>query len=517
MWRIARDLAYSVTPMSEGIEHNCGIALTYHIPGTKNVVPMAFDIACNQENRGEDAAGIAYIGEGNSLRLEKKIGLASVVLKEIAQTRFGTAALVHNRYQTSGRDGNGAAQPFHYPSVHPSQELVIGHNGNIDSSTIETLLQAAGRGDNIASDTDAIGRLLKMRFEEGKGIKAAMKSVWSTLDGAHNLAVLRRDGTGMVSRDQRGTHPLVIGRKDDVVVVASEDHAIRHALGNQVKMRDVEPGELVELRRNGEPISHKIAKATPAHCIFEWWYFAKQWSRLDGASVYTTRHRAGERLASLDEAMWEQMGIEPIIVPVPNSAHAIAAGYQHELSLLSNVGAIIRNKKTKKVPRTFISDPSQRKRKVEEKYHFKHEKAAGEDVILIDDSIVRGPTMQEIIKQMRSKPDMQPRSVHVRIAFPPVLAPCFYGINMSTLEELFMTKFRLMEQSGATQEQIEVAMAQDLGADSVRFLPVSMVSDVLGIDDAELCHACTRAQYPTASGQCKHDANARLLGLLPME
>lgn len=502
------------------LEHNCGIAMAYHIPGTRNVVPMAYDVATNLENRGEDAAGIAYLGEGNSLRLEKRLGLASIVLEDIAKTRFGVAALIHNRYQTAGRAGNDAAQPFHYPSRHPSHELAIGHNGNIDSTAIEAALDAIHRGKDIASDTDAIGRLLQMHFEEGLDIPDTMKATWPYLDGSHNLAVLRRDGTGFVSRDQRGMHPLVIGRKDDAVVVASEDHAIRHALGNQVKMRDVEPGELIELRRNAEPISHKIANATPAHCIFEWWYFAKQWSRLDGASVYTTRHRAGERLAQLDEKTWEAQGIEPIIVPVPNSALAIAAGYQHELSLLSNVGAIIRNKKTtkaKRVPRTFISDPEHRKRKVAEKYTFKHEKMADEDVILIDDSIVRGPTMREIITKMREKPGAQPRSIHVRIAFPPVLAPCFYGINMSTLEELFMTKFRLMERDGATQEQIEIEMAKDLGADSVRFLPVSMVSDVLGIDDAHLCHACTRAQYPTVNGQCKHDANARLLGLLPQE
>ncbi len=500
------------------IEHNCGIAMAYHIPGTKNVVPMAFDVAKNLENRGEDAAGIAYLAEGNSLRLEKREGLVSVVLDEISKTRFGTAALIHNRYQTSGRAGQNAAQPFHYPSKDPSHELAIGHNGNIDDSAIQTLLNAAGRGQNLASDTDAIGRLFKMRFEEGMNIKQAAKSVWPLLDGAHNLAMLRRDGTGMVTRDQRGMHPLVIGRKDDVVVVASEDHAIRHALGNQVKMRDVDPGEVIELRRNGEPISHRIAKATPAHCIFEWWYFAKQWSRLDGASVYTTRHRAGERLAQMDEVFWEAQNIEPIIVPVPNSALAIAAGYQHELSLLSNVGAIIRNKKTtkaKKVPRTFISDPEHRRRKVSEKYHFKLDKVKDEHVVLIDDSIVRGPTMQEIIRLLRADPTMQPKSVHVRIAFPPVLAPCFYGINMSTLEELFMTKFRLMERDGATQGQIQIEMAKDLGADSVSFLPVSMVSDVLGMDDAELCHACTRSQYPTESGQCKHDDNAKLLGLLP--
>jgi amidophosphoribosyltransferase len=354
-----------------------------------------------------------------------------------------------------------------------------------------------------------------MRFEQGNNIKQAVESIWQDLDGSHNLAVLRRDGSGFVSRDQRGMHPLIIGRINETVVVASEDHAIRHALGNMVKMRDVEPGELLEFQRNQEPISHRIAAATPAHCIFEWWYFAKQWSRLDGASVYTTRHRAGEYLAALDEAQWKQQSIEPIIVPVPNSALAIAAGYQHTLSQLSNVGAIIRNPKNPEVGRTFIAEEKHRKRKVGEKYHFKHEKMSNEHIVLIDDSIVRGPTMREIIMKMRENPSAQPRSIHVRIAFPPVLAPCFYGINMSTLEELFMTKFRLMERDGATQQQIEIEMAKDLGADSVRFLPVSMVSDVLGIDDENLCHACTRAQYPTASGQCKHDANARLLGLLP--
>ncbi len=501
-------------PMEE-LEHNCGIAMTYHIPGTKNVVPMAYAIACHQENRGEDAAGIAYLGEGDSLRLEKKVGLASVVLKKISETRFGTAALIHNRYQTSGRAGYDAAQPFHYSSKIPSHELAIGHNGNIDDSAIRKLLGAAGENGDIASDTDAIGRLLQLRFKEGKDIKGAVESIWENLDGAHNIAALRRDGSGMVWRDQRGMHPLIIGRKDDVVVVASEDNAIRQALGNMVQMRNVKPGELIELQRGREPISHQIAQATPAHCIFEWWYFAKRWSKLDGAAVYTVRHRAGERLAELDEELWAEQNIEPIIVPVPNSAMAIADGYQHTLSLLSHVGGIVRNRKEKKVPRTFIAETEHRQRKVDEKYFFKHDLMGGHHMVLVDDSIVRGPTMRRIIQKVREKPDAQPKSIHVRIAFPPVVAPCFYGINMSTVDELWMTKFRHMEQDGANQEEIESAMAKDLEADSVKFLPVSMVSDVLGIDDAHLCHACTRARYPTVSGQRHYDELARKAGLLP--
>lgn len=498
----------------ERLEHHCGLTLAYDIEGVHNVVPLAYGIASHLENRGEDAAGIAYLAEGNTLRLEKKPGLLSVVLNDISRTRFGTAALLHNRYQTSGRSGAEAAQPFHYQSRDPSHELAIGHNGNIDDSTIVRILEAAGRGDDIASDTDAIGRLLQMRFEEGKDIREAVESIWSNLDGAHNIAALRRDGSGMVWRDQRGMHPLVIGRKGSTVVVASEDNAIRQELGNMVRMRDVQPGELIELRRDREPVSHQIANATPAHCIFEWWYFAKRWSKLDGVSVYTARHRAGERLAELDQELWETKSMEPIIVPVPNSAMAIADGYQHSLSLLSLVGAIVRNPKVKKVPRTFIAETEHRRRAVSEKYHFKHGMMKNEDVVLVDDSIVRGPTMREIVAKMRDHSDA-PRSIHIRIAFPPVLAPCFYGINMSTLDELFMTKFRLMERDGATQQQIEIEMARDLGADSVRFLPVAMVSDVLGMDDANLCHACTRAQYPTTSGQCRHDEMARNIGLLP--
>lgn len=496
----------------DDIEHKCGLTMTYHIDGEKNVVPLAYNIACHLENRGEDAAGIAYLAEGHSLRMEKREGLVSKELQEIAQTRFGIAALIHNRYTTNGGKGRAGAQPFHYTSRVPQYEIAIGHNGNIHTGKILKELQAHDIDQNIASDTDAIGRLLKQRLSEDMTVPDAVRSMWDTLDGAHNIAGLRRSGDAFVWRDERGMHPLVFGQKNDIVVVASEDNAIRQVLGNAVQMRDVAPGELLEFKRGQEPISHQIARATPAHCIFEWWYFAKRWSRLDGASVYLTRHRAGEVLGELDRATWEQEGIEPIVVPVPNSAVAIMEGYVHTLDHLERSGGIIRNPRSK---RTFITDSEHRQQAAKDKYDVRHRRFEDEHVVLIDDSIVRGTTLRPLVHDIRSK--QPPKSVHVRIAFPPVLAPCFYGINMSTLDELFMTKFRLMELDGATQEEIEREMARDIEADSVRFLPIARVADVIGLADEHLCKACTRGQYPTPTGQRQHDTLARQIGLLPPE
>lgn len=491
--------------------------MVYDLKGRSNVVPIAYAIAQGLENRGEDVAGISYIGEGDSLRTEKGRGLVTDVLGNIARTRFGTAAVIHNRYKTSGGDGMAGAQPFHYSSREPSHDVAIAHNGNIDPGLALEELRAAKRAENIASDTDAMGRLLQLRFESGMGILDAVRSAWPKFDGAHNVAGLRRDGSGFAWRDERGMHPLVTGMKGDIALVASEDYPIKHALGNGVKLRDVEPGELLEFRRGAQPTSHRILEnvsGETAHCIFEWWYFAKRWSTLDQAHVYTVRHRAGERLADLDRRRWAETGTEPIVVPVPNSAMAIAEGYIHTLHHLSRVDGIIRNEKA---TRTFIAETQHRQSAVDTKYRFKHDLMKDRDLVLMDDSIVRGPTMKAIVGKLRAGEGGGAKSVHVRIAFPPVLAPCFYGINMSTQDELFMTKFRHMELDGASQEDIENAMAQQLEADSVNFLPVSMVSDVLGIDDKHLCHACTRAQYPTKTGQARYEAEARKTGLIPLE
>lgn len=485
--------------MPEDIDDKCGLTLAYDIPGRHNVVPLAYGVACHLENRGQDYVGAATLGEGNMLRVIKKEGLVTQALARFAREQYGKVCLIHNRYRTKGKAGPSAAQPLR------QKDFVLAHNGQVEDTELQRRSRARGERGRAVSDTDSVGRELQHLLNTTGSMRNAIRELWPMLDGAHNIMTLQQQpGEAYAWRDERGTHPLVFGRVADQVVIASEDNAIKQILGKKAQLRDIKPGEVVRLQQQKEPTFLRLAKATPAHCIFEWWYFAKRLSTLDTVQTYSVRHRAGELLAELDAPLWEELGIEPIVVAVPDSAKATAEGYTHILSLLSRIDAIVKNPKAK---RTFIDDDAHRAQAVQGKYIIKRRFIQGEDIVLIEDSVVRSTTLKALIKRIRQS--KKPRSTHVRVAFPPVIAPCFYGINMSTTDELWMTQFRQMESEGASTDEIARLMAKSLNVDSVSFLPLGRVAEVLGMEDDQLCHGCTRGEYPTETGQRLYELQLR--------
>lgn len=480
----------------EQIDDKCGLTLAYDINGQENVVPLAYEMARHVENRGQDVAGIVYINERKMLRVEKRPGLVTDALADIARRRYGNVCAIHNRYRTKGIAGEKAAQPFQSHSRNANEDFAILHNGQVHDEALRRMARERGDRTRIVSDTDSIRRELAHLLKKTGSMRTALRELWPHLDGGHNLITVQRSGQVIASRDERGTHPLVFGRHGDIAVVSSEDNPIKQVLGKKAILRDIQPGQVVRLERGKKPTFLQIEKAAPAHCIFEWWYFAKRLSTLDTVQTYSVRHGAGEALAELDAPLWEELGIEPIVVAVPDSAKAAAEGYIHKLSLLSRVDAIVKDPKAK---RTFIDSQENRAEAAKKKYLIKRRFLEGEDMVLIDDSIVRCTTLKVLIQKIKKA--KRPRSIHVRIAFPPVIAPCFYGINMSTVDELWMTQFRQMEEDGASVDEIECAMAKSLNVDSVAFLPVGKVAEILGMEDSHLCHGCTRAEYPTPTGQ----------------
>jgi amidophosphoribosyltransferase len=238
---------------------------------------------------------------------------------------------------------------------------------------------------------------------------------------------------------------------------------------------------------------HNFARSSRrAHCFFEWIYFANMASTLDERNVYLARQRLGEELARLETMPLDE---HTIIVPVPETSKAAADAMAFRLRVPA-VEGLIRNRYT---GRTFIEGNDSRRRSAETKYTPVREVLQGKRVLLVEDSIVRSTTMRVLIHRLRELGGV--REIHVRVACPPIIAPCFYGIDMSTVGELFAPPFL---HGGQLTEESQVEMARRLGADSLRYLPVESIARSIGFDADQLCQACTTGEYPTPCGQKLH-------------
>jgi amidophosphoribosyltransferase len=251
----------------------------------------------------------------------------------------------------------------------------------------------------------------------------------------------------------------------------------------------LEPGTALVVDAEGMRVERFAESPRQAHCFFEWIYFANVASTMDERSVYLTRKRLGEELARLETLA---VDADTVVVPVPDTSKAAADAMAYRLSIPS-VEGLIRNRYT---GRTFIDGASSRRQKAESKYTPLREVLEGKRVILVEDSIVRSTTMKVLLGRMRSLG--LAREIHVRIACPPIVAPCFYGIDMSTIDELFAPAFL---RGGLLTEEAQAAMAARLGADSLRYLPVESVARSIGFDAEKICQACLTGRYPTPAGE----------------
>jgi amidophosphoribosyltransferase len=226
-----------------------------------------------------------------------------------------------------------------------------------------------------------------------------------------------------------------------------------------------------------------------AHCFFEWIYFANVASTMDGRSVYLSRKALGEELARLETVPIDE---GTIVVPVPDTSKAAADSMAFKLGVPCLEG-LIRNRYS---GRTFIEGSEGRERKARNKYTPLREVLEGKRVLLVEDSIVRSTTMKVLLKRIRQMG--LAREIHVRVACPPIIAPCFYGIDMSTVSELFAPKFL---REGSMSPAVEARMARTLGADSLRYLPINSIARAIGMDADQLCRACITGDYPTSCGR----------------
>jgi amidophosphoribosyltransferase len=286
-----------------------------------------------------------------------------------------------------------------------------------------------------------------------------------------------------------------------LLAAASESVALLNLGFSHGSIHSLEPGNMITVTGNEFRIERFAESPRQAHCYFEWIYFANVASTLDGRSVYVARKSLGEELARLEDVPIDE---NTIVVPVPDTSKCAADAMAYRLGVPSAEG-LIRNRYT---GRTFIEGTTARASKAAAKYTPLREVLEGKRVLLVEDSIVRSTTMRVLLSRMRKVG--RAREIHVRVACPPIVAPCFYGIDMSTVSELFAPRF--MEE-GRSQQEAFAEMARDLGADSLRYLPIDAIARALDRPADDLCRACLTGRYPTAHGQQLYQialANAEL-------
>ena len=423
------------------------------------------------QHRGQESAGIVtHDGFQQHDHVERGL-VGDVFTEEVLSTLQGSAGIGHVRYPTAGSLETSCAQPF--TVSFKSGSLALSHNGNlVNASDLRQDLASLGHAFTSDGDTEVIAHDLARNLLESDLIRA-VKRTMQRLHGSYSLTVMH-DDVVLGVRDPEGNRPLCIGELEDGYVLASESAAVDTLEGEII--RDVRPGELVVLEANGSGFeTYQLLSADRrAHCFFEWVYFARPDSVIDGQLVYEVRRKLGRQL-------WEAHGVSSdVVMPVPDSGRSFASGYadasKGEVAFAEGL------MKNRYVGRTFIM-PTQdeRERAVRLKLNPIKSTIEGKTITLIDDSIVRGTTSRQLIDLLR---EVGAEEVHLRIGSPPIIAPCYMGIDMKTREELIAPD-RTTEEICAT-----------IGADSLAYLSVEEVAETLGIARPDLCMACVTGNYP---------------------
>ncbi|NLY50591.1 MAG: amidophosphoribosyltransferase [Firmicutes bacterium] len=416
------------------------------------------------QHRGQESAGIA-VTDGRSIALEKGVGLVSEVFSaEKLMGLEGNLAIGHVRYATAGSRDINNAQPL--ATVSRRGSLALAHNGNLtNAESLREELSERGYLFQTSSDTEVIASLVAQA--EARDVKSALISALEQVRGAYALVVLTPDRLLGV-RDPNGIRPLCLGRLGTGYVLASESCAL-DTVGAEF-IRDIEPGELVSIGAEGVQ-SVRFASQDKAVCIFEFIYFARPDSKIEGVGIHESRRRAGRRLAQEHPAQAD------LVIAVPDSGTSAALGYAEAVGIPFGEGLI----KNRYVGRTFIQ-PGQQLRElgVHLKLNPIRDALEGKSVVMVDDSIVRGTTSSRIVRLLKSS---GAREVHVRVSSPPIVSPCYYGIHMPTYGELIGARCSVEE----TRKRI--------GADSLGYLSLEGLVQAVGLPEEPYCLACFTGEY----------------------
>ena len=472
------------------LHEECGVVAVYGHPDAAAHAILGLHAL---QHRGQEAAGIVSF-DGKHFNTYRAMGLVGDTFSDprVVEGLPGHAAIGHNRYSTTGASTLlRNVQPFFADFAFGG--LALAHNGNLTNAMgLRRRLVEAGCLFQSTSDTEVMVHLIARSTE--RSILERLVDALHQVEGAYSLVALHDDGI-IGARDPLGVRPLVLGRLGDTLILASETCAL-DIIGADL-VRDVEPGEVVLIDKDGLRSVFPFKRRQARFCIFEFVYFSRPDSTLDGMGVYEVRKRIGEELAR------ESPAAADVVVPVPDSGVPAAIGYAQAAKLPFELG-IIRNHY---VGRTFI-EPTDNIRHlgVRLKHNANRKTLAGKSVVLVDDSIVRGTTSTKIVDMVKAA---GATAVHMRIASPPTTHSCFYGVDTPERSKLLAAQHSLDE------------MARLIGVDSLAFLSMDGLYRAVGEagrdnERPQYCDACFSGDYPTRLADLD-GGQARQLTLLQYE
>jgi len=446
----------------------CGIIGIYSTEEKYQVAPYIRMGLITLQHRGQEAAGIATY-DGNRIRMHKAQGVVTEAFDdEKIYSLFGCCGIGHTRYSTTGASELRNAQPT--TIYYTGGELAIAHNGNlVNGEELKRELEEKGHVFLSTSDTEIIGQMLAREYLKTKDLMQSFMKIYEKIDGSYSLLIMTDENIYAI-RDPYGIKPMCLGKKDDMLIIASETPAL-DTLGAGF-VRDIEPGEIVKISKKGIT-SRKMNSTRKARCMFEYVYFARPDTVLDGKEVFSVRKNLGKELAkrSKNEA--------DIVIGVPFTGISAAIGYSEESGIPNGTGLM----KNNFIGRTFIMPTqSQRENTAKLKYNPILSEIKDKRVIVLDDSVVRGTTIGRLIKLFKGA---GAKEVHLRVTCPPIKYPCFYGIDMATRKELI-----------ASHKSIE-EIRKIADCDSLIYQDIEGLVKAIGFDKNELCMACLTGEYPT--------------------
>ena len=452
-----------------GVKEECGVFGIYDLDGG-NIAPSIYYGLTSLQHRGQESCGMAVSrtdGERGNVQFHKDLGLVSEVLrKDVVHNMNGDIGIGHVRYSTTGESVAENAQPLVLSYIKGS--LALAHNGNlVNTEALKWELIQTGAIFHTTTDSEVIAFHIARERVHSATVEEAVHKTVEKIRGGYALVIMSpRKLIG--ARDPYGLKPLCLGKRDNAYVLASESCALT-SVGAEF-IRDIEPGEIVTITKNGLKSSKLTEKKKHAHCVFEYIYFARLDSTMDGVKIYDARIRGGKSLA-------KSYPVEAdLVVGVPDSGLVAAKGY----SEYSGIPYGMAFHKNSYVGRTFIKPKqSQRESSVKIKLNVIEEVVRGKRIVMVDDSIVRGTTCANIIKMLKKA---GAKEVHVRISSPPFLHPCYFGTDVPSNDQLIAHSH--------TTEQIR----EMIGADSLGYMQTDYLEGMAG--GLPLCKACFDGNYP---------------------
>jgi len=456
------------------VRENCGVVGFFSLDG-HNVIPYVLDSLRALQHRGQESWGFAVPSKSPY----KRLGLVSASrnFRYIIRKFNSNAAIGHVRYSTIGKSNLDNAQPLKI------KDLCIAHNGTI--ANVEELSNMVGGctfSPQTMTDTLLAAQRLMMHLEKNDNMIQALRVLKEEMIGSFCFTLLTDDGSVYAVRDTRGFRPLVLGHIEDsnTYMIASESCAI-DTVGGKL-LGDIQPGELLKLSLNGIERQQFSTSEYHSHCAFEFTYFAHPSSIIEGVNVYEARKKMGHYLARKYPVYDAD-----VVIPVPDSARPAALGYAEELGIHFEEGLLKDRYRKKGSMRSFIEPYQGERIEINKGIVPIPEVIKGKNVVVIDDSIVRGTSSKSIIQILRSAGASK---ISLIVTFPPIKYPCYAGIDFPSQEELLA--FQNQEQG---DNRIEFAVAKSIGADKVIYNDTITLAQAIGIDEKELCFSCSTGSY----------------------